>query len=181
MAIRVKEGDVFLIPVTPERVAVGQVAHRYERGKGPWFMVVYDGIYPRDSVPDLERVLAQPIRLQAITFDPLIRTGRWPRVGNDAPPTDRISWPIFKVMTSPPDTYAVIDHAGTVIRAASRRDVDELPMWTSVGPIRLEHAVQALAGLGPWTMDYELLLPPGSRERGHVGRGAPLTTLDELR
>lgn len=171
LAIRVKAGDVFLIPVTPERVAVGQVADRYERGKGPWFMVVYDGIYPREPVPDLASVLAQPIRLQAITFDPLIRMGRWPRVGNEPPPTDRISWPMFKVMTSPPDIYEVIDHKGRVVRPASRRDVDELPMWTSVGPIRLEHAAQALAGLGPWSIDYELLLPPGSRGRGDGGIG----------
>jgi len=169
--MKIREGDVFLIPVTSERVAVGQIVYRYGPGKTPWFMVVYDGLYPRQPVPDLADVLAQAIRLQAISFDPLIRHGRWPRVGNEPLPLDRISWPTFKIMTKPPDTWEVIDHAMKTIRPASRRDVDELPMWTSVGPIRLEHAAQALAGLGPWSRDYDLLLPPGSRETKQGGIG----------
>jgi hypothetical protein len=58
--MRVREGDVFLIPIALERVAFGQVAYKFERGRGACFVVVYDGIYPRESVPDLAEALSKP-------------------------------------------------------------------------------------------------------------------------
>lgn len=158
--MRTQVGDLFLVPITTERVSVGHVAWRRLPGrKSDVLLVVYEGIYPREPIPDLDAAIDRPIALQLRSFDVLITTGRWPLVGRRPVPSDRIRMPDYKVMTEPPDTYAVTDFTGRILRRAGGGDIDALAFASSRGPIALERAAQALAGLGSLD-DYRALLPP---------------------
>src|SRR5258706_8140914 len=126
MALTIREGDVFTIPLTGEKVAIGQIASRLQRGKTAYFMIVYEGAHSEATV-DVDSAVGAPIALQAITFDPLIRNGRWQRIANRPVPEDRIRWPIFRSMTAAPDKYAVIDHRLREVRSATRHEVKDLP------------------------------------------------------
>jgi hypothetical protein len=160
------------MPVTPARVAVGQVVWRRRAAKTDYLMVIYDGLYPAESTPDVDAALRQPIRLQAVTFDPLLRMGRWRIVSRRPVPVARIHWPLFKVMVGTPDGHAVTDHTGAVLRRATSQEFESLPFHTSSGPIVLEMAARALAGLGTWSPDFDVLLPVGD-ERRPFGRPDP--------
>jgi hypothetical protein len=162
----IKKGDIFAIPISTERISLGQVAWR--RGQA-YLLVVFEGLYPTEPLPDLDAAIEGPIRLQTLTFDALIHSGRWPIIGHRPVAAGRIATPEYKVMTRP-DEYSVTDFSGKIIRPARQGDIDKLPSLTYVSPVRLEHAAQALAGLGPWTDAYMGLLPPID--------GMPLSTVD---
>jgi hypothetical protein len=164
--VPIKEGDIFAIPISSERVALGQVAWRRRQA---YLLVVFEGLYPSKHLPDLDAAVERPIRLQTLTFDALIHGGRWPMVGRRRVAAERIATPQHKVMTGP-DEYSVTDFTGKIIRPANQGDIEQLPSLTYVSPIRLEHAAQALAGLGPWTDAYIRLLPPE--------HGTPLSAVD---
>ena len=170
--VRIDVGDVFLIPISSARVAVGQVVWRRRPSKTDYLMVIYDGLYPADPIPDIDAALRRPIRLQGVTFDPLLRMGRWRVVARRPVPVDHMRWPLFKVMIEPPDRYAVTDHTGAVLRRATGAESDALPLHTSSGPIVLEEAARALAGLATWSPYFDVLLPAGD-ERRPLGRLDP--------
>ncbi len=158
--MRLNEGDLFSIPVTLGRVALGQVAWRRQRGPTDYLLIVFEGLYPPEALPDLDVVIERPICLQALTFDSSIEVGRWRIVGHRPIPLGRIVTPECKLMTHPPDEYAITDFTGKIIRQAGPSEAGRLPFPTSVSPLRLEEATQALAGLGPWANEYAGLVPP---------------------
>jgi hypothetical protein len=109
---RLKRGDVFTVPLDERRFVTGQLADKVHAA---WFMIVFDGVYDNFDEIDVQSATARPIRLQAITFNALIRHGAWRIVGNAPVPEERIRWPEFKVMADlSPEQYAVTDHRGTV-------------------------------------------------------------------
>jgi len=160
----VREGDVFEIPLEGDRMALGQVAARLGPGKMPCFLVVFGG-FDEGRAADPQSLAKREIVLQAISFDVLIKLGRWPLVGHAPPVTDQIEWPEFKTMTNSPSTWVVIDLQGAFVRDATRADLRDLPHHTSVAPIRIEKAARALAGLERWDESYDILLPPSKRTR----------------
>lgn len=156
--LKLREGDVFSIPVDDEaRVGYGQIVASW--GEGHFYFAVFDGVYPADREIDLERHVAGPLLLLALSLDALLFHGHWQVVGHVEVDEERIPWPAYKEGVLPPGAFEVVDARDRRRRMASAEEVERLPFRKVVAPIRVEKALRALIGNEPWDNDYETLRP----------------------
>lgn len=73
--------------------------------------------------------------------------------------------PAYKIVVGAPDNHFVEDYTGTRRRPATPSEANRLPFRTVVAPVRLELALQASLGEGPWHEEFDLLRPHGPRSR----------------
>jgi hypothetical protein len=157
--LRLQVGDVFSIPVDDDRVGYGQIVASWGESGGQFYFAVFDGVHPRDKVPDLDAVLAEPLILLALSMDALLVHGHWQVVGHAEVGDRRIPWPAYKEGVSPPGSFDVVDASGQRRRAASDEEAARLPFRTVVAPIRIEKALRALHGIEPWDDAHDSLRP----------------------
>ncbi len=152
--IRPKVGDVFEIPIDEARVGYGQIAaQRFES----YLMVVFSTAYQRDQRPDTTLITSGDIAFVGESLDAKIWNGDWAIVGNVSPDLSRIPVPVYKVTVGDIGSWFVEDYEGTRRRPASPAEVNLLEFRTTVAPIRLEKALQALHGARSWEPTFRPL------------------------
>lgn len=169
---KLREGDVFAIPLSDDRVTVGQsVCHD---GAGIHFLAAFGGSFESMTDIDIDAAIAESIVFLALSADALVYHGRWPVIGT-RPVQDDLPFPAYKVGTL--DGVLLMDYRGERSRNATSAEAAEFPYSVTVAPIRLQRALQALHGLAEWDPSYEELRPrlrPSERQqRSLAGRPRP--------
>ncbi|WP_394615739.1 hypothetical protein JNUCC0626_39390 [Lentzea sp. JNUCC 0626] len=143
-------GDVFLVPVVDDQVAVGRVVTHVE---GYVLIAVYpDLVEPAGAVGSLAG--KQHVFL-LLTFDNVLAEGTWPTVGNWRPQHE-IPVPTYKVRVSPGGHYEQsID--GVVGEPLTDEEAKGLDLHTSYTPNIVPLAMRALHGLAPWLPAFDRL------------------------
>lgn len=153
---RLREGDVFLIPIDEHRNGVGQIgaivntAHSY--------FAIFDAVVEAGDQPDVRSILSRPLLFLALSMDAKILNGTWPVVGSYLV-VSNIPFPAYKVELHEPNNFYVSDYLDTKHRKATKTEASLLRYRTISSPIGVEKALQAHHGLLPWTERYEKFLP----------------------
>ena len=155
----VRTGDVFVIPLEDDEVAVGQILDM--RGGTELLAAVFEDACRRNEA--MQCAATGKVVLLGLTLDALLHHGRWVVVGN-APPRRDIPTPTFKIALAP-DEFVEEAFDGTTLRRLSPEETDDLPFRTVVAPIRIDKATRALHGIEPWEAHYDPLRfhPEGGR------------------
>ncbi len=163
-----KVGDVIAIPVDEARVGLAQVVGQYKRAL---YFSVFRRLWPSGAVGDVEEALNDEVILLALSFDARLHSGDWRVIGHCEIKPESAPLPAYLEGVSPPGSYEVVDHSGTLRRAATATDVEQMPPRQIVAPIRIENALRAFHGLDLWIDEYERLrVPPtNQRSRGVFG------------
>jgi hypothetical protein len=150
-------GDVFVIPLVEDSVAVGQVLA--ERVRGMELLVgVFAGAHQSDQA--MHVASSAPFALLGSTLDALFMHDRWQVVGRTKPRRD-VRLPTFKVAVAPGQ---FIEEAwdGTRLRDLPPGEANNWAFRKVVAPIRIEKAIKAMLGLAEWNEAYDALLAPVS-------------------
>ncbi len=165
-AMKVAQGDVFGVPLGPDKVALGQVVARPSSGQ-IWIAIFWPPSQTLEVNDRLEDLIATPPVLLGQTYDLFLMSGRWPRIKNSGVAA-AIPWPVFKI-ASAPGVYEVVDHEGIVRRRASNDEAEKLPFESVLSPAGVEMAVAALAGAAEWREMFNQLRPGPNTEAGLLG------------
>lgn len=148
-------GDVFLVPLGPDRSAAGQVVARYGDA---YYFAVFERSHALSGPPEPADAVRDHVSLLALSLDARVRDGTWTVIGN-VPVSGDIRLPVYREAIGSPDQADVVDHTGTLRRRASVAEASALPTRKIVAPIRLERAARAKAGLEPWQDGYSEFEP----------------------
>lgn len=95
-----------------------------------------------------------------LTLDSRLHHGMWRVIGQRDIAAD-LPFPAYKVDVGFPPVPHVVDHLGERTRPATADEAALLPVRTTVAPVALERALQARAGLTPWTERFDDFAPDG--------------------
>lgn len=154
--LQLRLGDVFSIPIDENRVGIGQVVARY--GESSYYFAVFDWAGPADDEGRVDVALSSRLLFLALSFDAKLYVGHW-KVLTNRPVADSIPLPAYKVAMGRPTDMVVEDYSGLKTRPATEVEADLLPYRKTVAPVRLEKALRAKHGLGPWVEAYTDLAP----------------------
>lgn len=151
-------GDVFLIPLDNERVGIGQIIAMYRGNDSHLYFAMFSRAYSRRHLPQLPEAVQDEMAFLALSLDGQIWRGEWEIIGNV--PVDPASFPLpaWKEFHYPNTTY-VMDYTGSLKKQIDPAEAESLPNEKVVAPARLENALRALHGIGPWEERYEALRP----------------------
>jgi hypothetical protein len=151
--IKVKTGDVFLIPIDDTRWVIGQLV---DSRNGELYVAIFPAAYHRQNI-DPRMILDQHPLFLALTLDALIYHGNWPVIGNIKENLYKFPEPAFKVGGD--DTMLLISRNQKIERRATKRELEVLKYRSMVTPMVLQNAVQAHFGLEEWNAHYDEFLP----------------------
>ncbi len=152
--MKIKEGDIFTIPVTEGKVGCGQIVSI--PNKNNFIIVVFESIYSNENLPNLDAVVNDEIVFFGYTMDALLYHKEWKIFGNDLENIDTIKFPYYKLGTPP--NIRIVNYVGDEIRSASQYEFDNLNYKTVVAPIRYELALKAYHKFIQWDTDFDDLL-----------------------
>jgi hypothetical protein len=152
--LKLKRGDVFMIPLDEDKVGYGQIV--VTSYKGAFMAAFFEKMYSRNEQPPLEAVTNDKILFLGYTLDALLYHKIWQMVGNITTNLKAIKLPYYKLGT-PPDRK-LVDYEGRIIRKISGDLFDKLSYQKFIAPIRYDNALKAYHHLGEWKQDYDELL-----------------------
>lgn len=163
VTVKLRDGDVFSIPLGDGRAGLGQIVGHY--GESAYFFAIFDSVVPEQEIPiKFQDLLAGPVKFLALSMDAKLHVGDW-RVVAQAPIRADIPLPAYKEAVTTHDHIDVVDHSGTRRRRATKAEATSLPNRSIVAPVRLERALKASLGLEQWLEAYEELRPHGITSR----------------
>jgi hypothetical protein len=154
--MRLVIGDVFTVPIDDQRSGIGQVVGTY--GKDAYFLAIFDVVATASDERLLDGVVKSRVLFLALSMDAKLAAGHWTVVGRQPVPS-KMPLPAFKESVGSPGNYEVVNYDGTLRRPATSAEVDLLPNRKVVAPVRLEKALRAKHGIGPWLEAYTDLAP----------------------
>lgn len=161
---KVKQGDLFAIPLGDGSAYVGQVISEY---KSAWYVVIYDYVISAGKeVSAFADILASPPLFGSIVFDARLRPGMWEIIGNVEPDSVK-HLPAFTYGSSDTNGVYVTDFHSTRSRPASGFEAQNIATMKIRSPLILEKAVRAHAGREPWLAPFDELrvgIGPSSAE-----------------
>ena len=165
MGIKVKVGDVFLIPIKGEEWVGGQLlANRMKE--------LYVAVYPKlvkKGETSVEDIIQQEPLFLALTLDAKLWHGHWPIIGNTKKNIHTLPQPFFKWDSQKGTMIESRDQR--VRRLAKAHEIPYLKYRTVVAPIILENAAKAHFGIGNWDYDYDDLKAEYAYETSKFRRG----------
>lgn len=141
------------MPIDHERVGYGQIVDC--EPPNPPYMAIFGSAYPRGQEPLLQEIVKGEIRFLAPSLDAKIWHGDWKVVGNVPPDLSRIPFPPSKVALDRSDNFYIVSYDKKRKRPADPLEIASVPFRSTIAPIRLEKALQAAHGVGPWVGDYD--------------------------
>lgn len=156
-SIKVKIGDVFAIPLGNGEYAYGQIV---DDSKYPCY-IIYD--LKSTVFPAIQEIVTRRIIILTYTVDVFIKSGRWPLLGNIAPPSD-IVFPYYLVGTLEDgnEKIIVMDHRGIFLRYATESDQQRLTRMSSFSPKALEDIAKfKFLGIGKYLSYMDKLIYRG--------------------
>ncbi|MCC3271715.1 immunity 26/phosphotriesterase HocA family protein [Arthrobacter zhangbolii] len=144
---KLKDGDVFKVPLGDGRAAVGQVISTYFSAH---YVVIFDFVAQEDDIElNVTSALQSRPAFGGLTFDALFRPGRWQVLGNSVV-DGRKFLPAYKTGASEIGNCVIEDFKGTRRRPATEVEEAIVPFRTTISPIILERAMKAHVGMEPW-------------------------------
>jgi hypothetical protein len=150
--IRTKVGNVFTIPLTPDKVGYGQVAAGEHI---VFYMLAFDYTTTPTEQCDIDAMTSSPMIFAGNFLDNSIKRGKWKVVGNRAPNLTRMPFPAYRVKIG--DDYWVESWDMRNRRLANEVEIALLDNRTHYAPVCLEAALKAYYGLAPRPKWYEEL------------------------
>lgn len=158
---KLKEGDIFTIPLEKNEVGIGQIIS-FPRHQHNFIMIVFDKKFKSIESIDLSKINSYKILLLGYTVDAKLYHKDWVIIDNITENISKISLPYFKLglpNDDYPDGARLVDYKGNVLANINRDIFDKLMFQTEVGPIRFEKALRAHFGLQEWiSEDYDKIL-----------------------
>lgn len=163
--LKVRVGDVFLIPLDEEKSGLGQVVARYGNTE-LFYMAAFDLVVTAaGEAPSLEAVKGLKILFLANTFDAKLVYGKWNVIGNVEPVTDHVPFPSYKIVEE--GRMLVESWDGKRRREATENEAELLDFRGGVAPIRLEKALKAHYGILAWDPSFDELRYQHVKERSN--------------
>lgn len=153
--MRLKEGDVFTIPINETSLGFGQIV--CVPNNNNFMIIVFKGQYDIDNLPVLSEVLSNEILLLGYTLDAKLYHKHWEIKGNLGVNLDKIQLPYFKLGT-PPGRISLLDHKGVELRECTKEEFEKLNYLTVVAPARYENALKAFYKEIEWNHHFDKLL-----------------------
>lgn len=153
--IKVKVGDVFLIPIDDATVGAGCAV--LDLGE-LLYLVVYEGRWSESEPPTMKQVKNLPITFAAVSNDAKLCHKDWPIIGNNRDGVNDIAKPVFKVYYFDSDSYFVEDIRKDKSRPATEQEIELLTNRFSITPIIFEKALRAFYGEIEWQPRFDRLL-----------------------
>ena len=153
--MKLKEGDIFTVPIDKERIGFGQIVHI--SNKNNFIIVVFKSVWPINRKMEFAEIVKDDILLMGYTMDAKLYHKHWAVIGNYKDNLSLMQFPYYKLGTFPGDIY-LLDHAGKKIRKCTRKEFESLEYRNVVAPVRYEKALKAYYKLEEWQKGFDDLL-----------------------
>jgi len=153
--MKIKEGDVFTIPVDENRVGFGQIIKI--PNKNNFIIVVFQEICITTEIPAVNEIINFSPLFLGYTMDAKLYHKHWKIIGNNNSNIDLIPLPNYRLGTPPDDIY-ITDYSGKVLRPAKKEEYEKLEHKTVRAPVGYENALKAYHNLKEWQADDNKLL-----------------------
>ena len=161
--IRVKVGDVFLIPIDETTWVVGQLV----RKKGSQlYVAIFADRYSSTDV-DPKSILDKKPLFLVLTLDALLYHGMWPIIGNVQENRNSIPEPAFKVGIWGSGAH-IISRDETICRLATREELEVLQPRIVDSPKNIEIMVRSYFGTNEDQFDFDDYLATYAENSGKL-------------
>jgi hypothetical protein len=148
--MKLKEGDVFTIPLNEEETGFGQVVAFPD--KSSFIIAVFDYKQKLETDYDLEKICKSKIIFLGGTFDGKLYHKHWVIIGNYKNNLHSIIIPTYKIGTPPGELFAV-DYKGKKLRPITNEEFHMLDFQSYASPIRYENGLKAYYGFQDWNSE----------------------------
>jgi hypothetical protein len=152
MGIKVKVGDVFLIPLDETASAGGIIIN--DR-KGELYVAVFHEKLDSSESNTRKIVNGTPLFL-TLTLDAKLWHGFWPIIGNELKLTAMFPQPVYKVHYE--GKLHIESRDMKFHRIASANEAEKLDFRTVSSPAAIENATKGKFGIVEWNPHYDSLL-----------------------
>ena len=163
--LKLKEGDVFNIPLNGEEIGFGQIIAIPD--KSSLVIVLFDKKQGIDKEIDFDKICGSRVIMLGNTFDAKLYHKDWQVIGNYTGNINNIAMPVYRLGTPPGDLY-LTDYKGNRLRKITLKEFEELTYQIFIAPVRYENALRAYFGLQEWkSEDYDKLLYTRMKTEAH--------------
>jgi hypothetical protein len=162
VAVQVAIGDVFLIPLTEQSWAYGQLVSAWN---GELYVAIFGDKTERDEANSKAILGIKPVFL-VLTLDAKLWHGHWPIIGNVQTNLSSFPQPAFKVRQKGIVYIESRDRART--RQATAHESQILRFRTVTSPAAIEQVVRAYFGIGDWNPHFENYLADYAYKSGEL-------------
>jgi Immunity protein 26 len=152
MGVKVKVGDVFLVPLDKLSSAGGIVI---SNRKGELYVAVFQERFDANESDTKKIVNGTPLFL-TLTLDAKLWHGHWPIIGNELKNTAKFPRPAFKIQFNEKGYIESLDMG--IQRLASENELSILRFRKVSSPAILDDAVKGKFGIVEWNPHYDSLL-----------------------
>jgi len=138
--LRIKEGDIFTIPIDDQTQGYGQIVKIPD--KYSFIMAVFEGRWNKNETAPLEEIIKKQVLFLGFTTDALLFHGRWVIVGNVASNLPSFTLPFFK-LGLPSEPQKLVNYKLDEIRLVTSEESKLLAFHSSSSPIGYQKALQA--------------------------------------
>lgn len=153
--MKLKEGDVFTIPVNEDLTGFGQIVKI--PSKNNFVMAVFKDLMERNKIPETKEVVNISPLLLGFTTDAKLYHRHWEIIGNHPANIGGIKLPYFKLGIPPGDSF-ITDYRGLRVRPITLEEYSKLDFKWSRSPAGFEKALKAYHNFGEWREDFDRLL-----------------------
>ena len=143
--LRLKEGDVFTIPIDEQTRGYGQIVKIPD--KHSFIIAIFEGRWDKNESVLLDEIIKSSILYFGFTTDALLFHGRWVIIGNIKSNLSSFTMPYFK-LGLPSEPQKLINYKVEVIRMATPEEAKLLDRHHSRSPIGYQNMLQAHYGIG---------------------------------
>ena len=144
--LRLKEGDIFTIPIDENTQGHGQIVKIPD--KHSFIMVVFEGRSNKNEPVTLDVIVQAPILFIGFTTDALLWHGRWIIIGNISGNLELIVIPYYFRIGLPTEPQQLINYKVEILRMATEQESKLLYRHHSMSPIGYQKMLQAHYGIG---------------------------------
>jgi hypothetical protein len=156
MPMRYRPGDVFLVPVTDEAVAVGHVVLKFSHGN--ILVAIYPELAETSKAVDLGRLATSRPVFLVQTMDFRIKDGTWKVLGSWTPPIE-VSIPVYKTQLEFDGDFYEQTIDGSVGRRLTVDEAAQLRRPKSFSPAAVEAAIRAFEKMERWLPAFDEMRP----------------------
>lgn len=150
--LRLKEGDVFTIPIDEVTHGYGQIVKMPD--KYSFIMAVFEGRWDNEKTVSIEEIIKRKILFLGFSTDALLYHGRWVIIGNIISNLLSITMPYFK-LGLPSEPQKLVNYKVEVIRLATPEEAKLLNYHHSMSPMGYQKELQAYYGVIKWESDIK--------------------------
>jgi hypothetical protein len=142
--LKLKEGDIFTIPIDDHTHGYGQIVKIPDRYS--FIMIVFEGRWGNDEIITIDMIVQNKVLFLGFTTDALLYHGKWVIIGNSTLNLSSIVMPYFK-LGLPLESQSLVNYNLHIIRPATSEEAKLLSYHSSASPIGYQKALQAYYGL----------------------------------